>query len=196
MGHSQAAKAESRERVLQVTARRIREEGLASPGVADLMREAGLTHGGFYKHFSSRDDLITQAAALALAEGSAKMERAARKNEQEPRTGLIDAYLAKQHRDAPGTGCALVTLGAAAGRNGQDLKEGYEKQVRTYLGLISGLDGDSVEARAEAMLTLSALVGAMLMSRAVADPDLSDELLTTVADRLKQREPRDSASAA
>lgn len=196
MGHSQAAKAVSRDRVLQVTARRIREEGLTRPGVADLMKEAGLTHGGFYKHFTSRDDLITQAAALALAEGSAKMEGAARKNEQEPRAGLIDAYLAKQHRDAPGTGCALVTLGAAAGRGDQGLKEAYEQQVRTYLDLIAGLDDESEEARAEAMLTLSALVGAMLMSRAVADPALSDELLTTVADRLKQRESRESASAA
>ncbi|MGV9245577.1 TetR/AcrR family transcriptional regulator [Streptomyces sp. NPDC003710] len=187
MGHSQAAKAVSRERVLQVTARRIREEGLTRPGVADLMREAGLTHGGFYKHFTSRDDLIAQAAALALAEGSAKMEQAAGKNEQRSRAGLIDAYLDKQHRDAPGTGCALVTLGAAAGRGDQDLKEAYEQQVRTYLDLIAGLDDDSEEARAEAMLTLSALVGAVLMSRAVADPGLSDELLTAVADRLKRR---------
>lgn len=196
MGHSQAAKAVSRERVLQVTARRIREEGLTRPGVADLMKEAGLTHGGFYKHFTSRDDLIAQAAILALAEGSAKMEQAARKNEREPRTGLIDAYLAKRHRDAPGTGCALVPFGAAVGRGGEDLKAAYEQQVRTYLDLIAGLDDDSEESRAEAMLTLSAMVGAVLMSRAVADQVLSDELLAAVADRLKQRQARDSASVA
>jgi TetR/AcrR family transcriptional repressor of nem operon len=196
MGHSQAARAASRERVLQVTARRIREEGLTRPGVADLMKEGGLTHGGLYKHFTSRDDLITQAAALALEESSAKMERAARTNEQEPRTGLIDSYLAKQHRDAPGTGCALATLGAAAGRDDQGLKEAYERQVRTYLDLIARLDDGSEEARAEAMLTLSALVGAMLMARAVADPALSDELLTTVADRLKRRQSLASAPAA
>ncbi|MGW9025277.1 TetR/AcrR family transcriptional regulator [Streptomyces sp. NPDC055722] len=195
MGHSQAARAASRERVLQVTARRICEEGLTRPGVADLMKEGGLTHGGFYKHFTSRDDLITQAAVLALEEGSAKMERAARTNEQEPRTGLIDSYLAKQHRDAPGTGCALVTL-AAAGRGDQGLQEAYERQVRTYLDLIARLDDGSEEARAEAMLTLSALVGAMLMARAVADPALSDELLTTAADRLRRRQSLASAPAA
>jgi TetR/AcrR family transcriptional repressor of nem operon len=124
------------------------------------------------------------------------MERAARKNEQEPRTGLVDAYLAKQHRDSPSTGCALVRLGAAAGRSDQHSKEAYEQQVRTYLDLLAGLNNDSEEARAEAMLTLSALVGAMLMSRAVADPDLSDELLTKVADQLKQLGPRASAPAA
>lgn len=194
MGHSQAEKAASRDRVLRVTARKIRAEGVSRPGIADLMKEAGLTHGGFYKHFTSRDDLIAQAAATALTEGSAKMERAARKNAQEPRTGLIEAYLGKAHRDAPATGCALVTLGAAAGRGDRPFQEAYEQQVRAYLDLITGLGEDSEEARAEAMLTLSALVGALLMSRAVADPELSDELLTKVADQLKRRKSEVSSS--
>ncbi|MEU6322757.1 TetR/AcrR family transcriptional regulator [Streptomyces sp. NPDC047009] len=186
MGHSQAEKAASRERVLRIAARKVRAEGVSRPGVADLMKEAGLTHGGFYKHFASRDDLIAQAAALALAEGSAKMERAARKNKQQPLAGLIDAYLAKQHRDAPDTGCALVTLGAAAGRSDQRFKAAYEQQVRTYLDLIAGLGDDEEEAQAEVMLTLSALVGAVLISRAVADPDLSDDILEAVAEQLKR----------
>jgi TetR/AcrR family transcriptional repressor of nem operon len=185
MGHSQAEKAATRARVLQLASRKVRTEGVTRPGVAELMKEAGLTHGGFYKHFASRDDLIAQAAALALAEGTIKMQRSARKNEQDPRAGLIDAYLAKQHRDTPDTGCALVSLGASAGRGGQDFKEAYEKQVRTYLELIAGLDDDSEDARAEAMLTLSALVGAVLMSRAVTDQNFSDELLQTVAERLR-----------
>ncbi|MDB4873277.1 MAG: TetR/AcrR family transcriptional regulator [Gemmatimonadales bacterium] len=188
MGHSQAAKTESRERVLRITARRIREEGMTRPGVADLMKEAGLTHGGFYKHFASRDDLMNQAAALALADGETKMTEAARRNLEEPRTGLIDDYLSTRHRDAPGTGCAVVTLGAAAGRGGAEMKEAYEKQVQSYLALISetGDGDDSDEAQADAMLTLSAMVGALLMSRAVADPQLSDQLLQTVAERLKR----------
>ncbi|MEV1000587.1 TetR/AcrR family transcriptional regulator [Nonomuraea sp. NPDC050202] len=189
MGHSQADKAATRARVLRITSRKIRAEGVTRPGIAELMKEAGLTHGGFYKHFASRDDLIAQAAAVALAEGSAKMERAARGNEQSARAGLVDAYLAKRHRDRPATGCALVTLGAAAGRGDEQVKQAYEKQVRAYLELIEGLDGDSEDARAEAMLTLSALVGAVLMSRAVADEDFSDELLTTVARRLKEPAP-------
>ncbi|SEG90876.1 transcriptional regulator, TetR family [Actinacidiphila yanglinensis] len=185
MGHSQAEKAESRERVLRVAARRIREEGMEQPGVAALMKEAGLTHGGFYKHFGSREDLMDQAAALALAEGEEAMARAARADADRPRDGLIDAYLSARHRDSPGTGCALVTLGAAAGRGGTGIKEAYEQQVRGYLDLI-GAPGAGAEDRADAMVTLSALVGAMLMARAVADPELSDELLDTVAGRLKQ----------
>lgn len=188
MGHSQAEKAASRDRVLRIASRKVRAEGVTRPGVAELMQAAGLTHGGFYKHFASRDDLIAQAAAIALAEGTAKMERTGRQNKQEPRSGLIDAYLSRRHRDAPDTGCALVTLGAAAGRDDQQLKDAYEKQVRAYLDLIAGFDGDDQEARAEAMLTLSALVGATLMSRTVSDSNLSDELLSTVADRLKRRQ--------
>ncbi|MCX5188930.1 MULTISPECIES: TetR/AcrR family transcriptional regulator [unclassified Streptomyces] len=188
MGHSQEAKAESHERVLRIAARRIREEGLTRPGVAELMNEAGLTHGGFYKHFASRDDLINQAAALALADGKSKMAEAARRNREEPRTELIDSYLSARHRDTPGAGCAVVTLGAAAGRGEAEMKEAYEKQVRGYLELISETaDGDDTdEVQADAMLTLSAMVGALLMSRAVADPELSDQLLQTVAARLKR----------
>jgi TetR/AcrR family transcriptional repressor of nem operon len=186
MGHSQAEKAASRERVLRIAARKVRAEGVTRPGITELMKAAGLTHGGFYKHFSSRDDLIDQAVTEALAEGTAKMEQAARKNEEEPRTGLIDAYLGKRHRDAPATGCALVTLGAAAGRGDEGFKEAYERQVRSYLDLIAGLGEDSEEARSEAMLTLSALVGATLISRAVADSGLSDELLVNVSDQLKR----------
>jgi TetR/AcrR family transcriptional repressor of nem operon len=186
VGYSQAAKAESHDRILQVTARRIREEGVTRPGVADLMKEADLTQGGFYKHFNSRDDLIAQAEVLALTEGQAKMESAACRNKDAPRSGLIDAYLAAGHRDSPGTGCALVTLGADAGRGDQDFKQAYEKQVRSYLDLIAGLDDDSEASRGEAMLTLSALVGAVLMSRAVADKDLSDEILKTVKQQLKR----------
>ena len=191
MGHSQAEKAATRARVLQLASRKVRTEGVTRLGIAELMNEAGLTHGGFYKHFASRDDLIAQAAAVALAEGTAKMERAANKNEQDARAGLIDAYLTQRHRDAPATGCALVSLGASAGRNDSDFRDAYEQQVRAYLELIEGLD-DSDDTRAEAMLTLSALVGALLMSRAVADNNLSDQLLETVAERLKQRGPQTS----
>ncbi|WP_392667192.1 TetR/AcrR family transcriptional regulator [Streptomyces sp. LN785] len=171
---------------MQLASRKVRTEGVTRPGVADLMNEAGLTHGGFYKHFASRDDLIAQASAVALAEGTAKMERATHKNDEDPRAGLIDAYLAKLHRDTPSTGCALVTLGAAAGRGDQHLKDAYEEQVRTYLELITGLNDDTENTRAEAMLTLSALVGAVLISRAVADKNFSDELLQAVAEQLKR----------
>ncbi|WP_217559234.1 TetR/AcrR family transcriptional regulator [Streptomyces sp. GbtcB6] len=182
MGHSRVEKAASRERVLRVASRKVRESGLAGPGVAEIMQEAGLTHGGFYKHFASRDDLIAQAAAAALTERPVEVEELAGMGEQDRYAGLVDSYLGREHRDSPGTGCALVTLGAAAGRGDQALKEAYEKRVRGYLDLLGG--NDSEEARAEAMITLSALVGATLIARAVADRTLSDEVLETVARQL------------
>ena len=187
MRKSREEAAQTRKRIVKAASEEFRKNGIVATGLNDLMSAAGLTHGGFYKHFSSRDDLMRQAAALALVDGETKMARAARRNREEPRTGLIDSYLSARHRDAPGTGCAVVSLGAAAGRGEAEMKEAYEKQVRSYLELISGTaDGDdSDEARADAMLTLSAMVGALLMSRAVADPELSDQLLRTVAARLK-----------
>ncbi|MFK0113803.1 TetR/AcrR family transcriptional regulator [Streptomyces sp. NPDC091217] len=193
MGHSQAEKAATRERVLRIASRKVRENGMAAPGVAEIMQEAGLTHGGFYKHFASRDDLIAQAAATALAERPVEMEELAGMSEQDRQAGLIDSYLGREHRDSPGIGCGLVTLGAAAGRGDQALKEAYERRVRGYLNLFGG--NDSEEARAEAMLTLSALVGATLIARAVADPALSDELLETVARQLTGQQDHPEASA-
>ncbi|MFJ9713853.1 hypothetical protein [Streptomyces sp. NPDC101234] len=174
--------------VLQVAfllqpAREQRGNPLARLGQAERGREGGLSveelAGG------RQGDLIAQAATAALTEGSAEIEDLAGKSEQDRRTGLIDTYLSKEHRDSPGIGCALVTLGAAAGRGDQSLKEAYEKRVRGYLTRFGG-DG-SEEARAEALITLSALVGATLLSRAVADPALADELLETVAQQLEQR---------
>ncbi|MFF7469047.1 TetR family transcriptional regulator [Streptomyces sp. NPDC008092] len=135
MGHSQAEKAASRERVLRVASRKVREDGLAGPGVAEIMQEAGLTHGGFYKHFASREDLIAQAAAAALAERPVEVEELAGMGEQDRYAGIVDTYLGREHRGSPGTGCALVTLGAAAGRGDQALRTPNKS---AGLGLVSG----------------------------------------------------------
>jgi TetR/AcrR family transcriptional regulator, transcriptional repressor for nem operon len=182
MGHSQAEKAATRERVLQIAARKVREDGMAAPGVAEIMNEAGLTHGGFYKHFASRDDLMAQAVVAALDEEPEESNALA--SAEDPRTAVIDAYLAPEHRDSPGSGCALVTLGSAVSGGDQELRQAYEKRVHRYL---DGFGNGTAEERAEAVLTLSALVGAVLISRAVADPALSDEVLQSVAQQLKAR---------
>jgi len=187
MGHSQADKEASRHRVLDIASRRVREEGLDGPKVADTMREAGLTHGGFYKHFTSREDLVIQAAIAALAENGRTMSRAT--DTDDPYAGLLATYLGTGHRDDPGHGCALVTLGAEAGRD-EALKDAYEKRVRAYIELVTGLladGGDPAEVRTEAMFTVSALVGAVLLARGVRDPELSNELLTAVSTMLGSR---------
>jgi TetR/AcrR family transcriptional repressor of nem operon len=119
------------------------------------------------------------------------MAAAAASDERRPRAGLINAYLSTRHRDLPGKGCALVTLGAAAGRGDSELKDAYTAQVRNYLDLIAGASEDADAPQEEAMLTLSAIVGAVLVARAVSDPDLSDALLDTVARQLEERQPRE-----
>lgn len=181
MGHSQADKAKTHERVLRIASRKVRENGLDQPGVAEIMEAAGLTHGGFYKHFGSREDLVAQAASRALSDGAARMEALA----GPALTELIGAYLSKRHRDNPGTGCALVSLGSHVGYGDRALKRAYEKQVREYLTLFDknaeGPDGESTS-----ILTLSALVGAVLLARAVSDKRLSDEILQNVAEHLHQ----------
>ena len=107
MGSSQADKAASHERIVTAAAARIRRDGIDSLGVAELMREAGLTHGGFYRHFGSRDDLVEEAVEAALAHGSKRAEAAARQGGSEALATTIDAYLSPLHRDKPETGCAV-----------------------------------------------------------------------------------------
>src|ERR1700733_13155103 len=111
MGHSKRDKAASHDRIVEIAAARIRESGTEGPGVAEIMKAAGLTHGGFYKHFDSRDDLVAEAVEEAVAQSregfAAVVDGAA-----DPLAAFVDWYLSPAHRDQPGTGCAVVALGA------------------------------------------------------------------------------------
>lgn len=175
MGYSRADKANAHARIIRHASRSIREEGTARPSVAGLMQRAGLTHGGFYKHFSSREELIVESAVAALADGHEKMQRSAAKNPEDPFAGIVDDYLSERHCDDPGGGCALVTLGADAGRGGTELRAAYADTVRQYIDLLT-TDGESSD-RSAAASSLSTLVGAVLLARAVGDADLSAEIL-------------------
>src|SRR6202011_2563417 len=116
VGSSQADKAASHERIVKAAAARIRCDGVEGVGVADLMREAGLTHGGFYRHFGSRDDLVAEAVETALAHGSKRAEAVACQGGPEALATTIDAYLSPLHRDKPETGCAVAALPADIAR--------------------------------------------------------------------------------
>ena len=104
MGSSQADKAASHQRIVTAAAARIRRAGVDGLSVADLMGEAGLTHGGFYRHFGSRDDLVAEAVEAALTRGSKRAEAAARQGGTEGLAATIDAYLSPLHRDSPKPG--------------------------------------------------------------------------------------------
>ena len=108
MGHSQADKAESRDRIVQVAAARFRESGLNGIGVADLMKDAGLTHGGFYRHFASRDELVAEAVERALQEGARAVDAVA-STSKSSLAAVVDAYLSPAHCDDLATSCAVTT---------------------------------------------------------------------------------------
>ena len=188
MGTSQAAKAASHDRILDIAAARIRRDGTGSLAVAELMKEAGLTHGGFYRHFDSREQLIAKATQRALTQGSEWTMASGKLGGQRGFTALVDGYLSAWHRDHPEAGCGVAGVAADAARAGGPARGSYTRQVKECLAVIADLTGnpDRQAGEREAVLTLSALVGAISMARAVDDPDLSEQILTNAAAALKQ----------
>src|ERR1700687_38662 len=187
MGYSQAQKEKTHKRIVAIASKRFREKGLAGFGIAELMKEAGLTVGGFYKHFDSRDELV--AEALSDAFGVRQRQKEAAESGGQPLTfaKLIDDYLSDMHRKNPGSGCAFSALAPEIARCDKRTRALTSEQVRNDLQLIVGLlpGEDKRAARSRGILTVSALVGAMALARAVSDEALSREILNTVGDLLK-----------
>jgi TetR/AcrR family transcriptional repressor of nem operon len=171
--------AQHRERILDAASQRFRERGFDGIGVADLMKEAGLTHGGFYGHFSSKEDLIAEASARALAQSLARWDKMAGRATSDPLSALAGAYLTTRHRDNPGAGCLLAALGPDVSRQGQAVRRSVSGYVRSAVDLVANLvPGKSKAARRQkAISTWSTLVGAIVIARAVDDPALSQEIL-------------------
>ena len=174
MGTSQAAKAASHDRILDIAAARIRRDGIDGLAVAELMKDAGLTHGGFYRHFGSREHLIAEAAQRALTQGSAWTIASAELGGQRGYTALIDGYLSTWHRDHPESGCGVAGVAADVARAGGPAQASYARQVQECLAVLADLTAnpDRKAGEREAVLTLSVLVGAISMARAVDDPGL------------------------
>jgi TetR/AcrR family transcriptional repressor of nem operon len=176
MGHSQAAKAATRQRILQVAARRLREEGLEGVGLAEIASETGITTGAIYRHFRSRQDMRSEV----LDEAARSLDVWAAASPDIP-TALRN-YLSAAHRDAPGLGCPLVALANDTARSDTATRESYTHHLQRVLGFLEGLlaaQGHG-NARATALLLFSACVGAMGMARAVDDRVLSQQLLDDV----------------
>ena len=188
MGHSRAEKEKTHKRIVKIASKRFREKGVAGVGIADLMKEAGLTVGGFYKHFNSRDDLVAEAVGSALGTWKRQVDAAASGGPSLTYTKLIHNYLNEAHRDNPGTGCALGALAGEIARSDKRTRALASKQIENDLQLIAGLlpGKDKHAARSKAILTFAALVGAISLARAVSDETLSREILKTVAELLKK----------
>ena len=187
IGYSKAQKARTHKRIVAIASKRFREKGLAGFGIAELMKEAGLTVGGFYKHFDSRDDLVAEAAKSAFGGWQRRLEAAKSSGPPVSYEKLIDDYLNEAHRDNPGTGCAFSALAPEIARSDKQTRALTSEQVRNDIQSIAALHPakDKRTARSRAILTFSALVGAMSLARAVSDEALSREILNTVAELLK-----------
>src|ERR1700747_1669267 len=175
MGYSQAQKEKTHKRIVAIASKRFREKGLAGFGIAELMREAGLTVGGFYKHFESRDDLVAEALRDAFGTWQRQKEAAASSGQPLSFEKLIDDYVSDAHRDNPGAGCAFSALAPEIARSDKRTRALASEQIQNDIQLIAALlpGKDKRTARSRAILTLSALVGAMSLARAVSDEVLS-----------------------
>ena len=181
MRQSREEKAKTHERIVRVASQRIREQGLDQPAVAEIMRAAGLTHGGFYKHFGSRDDLIAEATESALAASDRHVHELT-DDAADPLAAFVDWYLSAQHRDEPAAGCAVAALGDDVRRGDERLRSAYRRQVERYLENVERFLGGGDDARQRAILALSALVGAVVLARAVDDEALADEISHAVGE--------------
>lgn len=178
--------AENRKRVLHLASRRFRERGLGGVGVADLMREAGLTHGGFYKQFASRESLAAEACVAAITENLSGYEDLAKQDPANVLAHVVSAMISDLHRNSPGEGCLLAAVGADISRSNTTIRRGVTEGVRKIIDFLSGLmPGRSRKrARRRAITTYATVVGSLVVARAVDDPDFASEILTAARESL------------
>lgn len=172
-------KEETRERILRAAARAIRKHGYEGVGVADVMKEAGLTHGGFYAHFESRDALLAAAVDQEGVESTEHLTRAiAVAKPGQELTALVDAYLSDGHVAAPEQGCAVAAAGSEVPRQEAQVRRAASRRIKDFIGLIERQfpEWGKSAAHDKAMGIAATLVGSVVLARAVDDPQLSKRI--------------------
>ena len=167
------------ERIVEAAARAIRRSGYSGTGVADIMKDAGLTHGGFYAHFPSREAMLAEAADRAGAEGVAAVARvAAAVPPQQALQEMMRAYLSKEHIEGVETGCAVAALGSEMPRQAPEVRRAATRRIKEMIDLVARQSPDWGQpgAHKRALVTVATMVGALVLARAVDDPRLSDAL--------------------
>jgi TetR/AcrR family transcriptional repressor of nem operon len=171
----------NREKILDVAGTLFRERGYDGIGVADIMKRAGLTHGGFYGHFRSKDDLAAEITTRVLGrEGWLEQMTGKRRPTM---ADVVRNYLSPRHRDDPGHGCLFAALGSDVVRQPRSVRHAFTDGLRKRVDIVRDLlPGRSAAVRRQkAMAVMAGLVGALVLARAVDDPKLSDEILQAVA---------------
>lgn len=169
----------SHERIVDAAARAIRRSGYGGTAVADIMKDAGLTHGGFYAHFASREAMLAEAADRAGAESVAALTRVvAAAPPREALQALLRAYLSKAHVEGAETGCPLAALGSEMPRQALEVRRAATRRIKEMIDLVGRQSPDWGQpgAHEHALVTVATMVGALLLARAVDDPKLSDAL--------------------
>lgn len=174
--HSPSRKEMTHTRIVETAARAIRRSGYDGTGVADIMKEAGLTHGGFYAHFSSRDAMLAEAADRAGEETLAIAKKVlAEAPEDQALQALMHVYLSNEHMANIETGCSLAALGSEMPRQASEVRKASTCRVKEMVALIkSRLPDDESDANQKALVMFSTMVGTLLLARAVDDPELSE----------------------
>ncbi|MDE5444214.1 TetR family transcriptional regulator [Bradyrhizobium sp. CSA207] len=174
----------NREQIIETAARLLREHGFDGIGVADIMKAAGLTHGGFYRNFASKDDLAVKASEHAMADTIALLKNGlAQQQPQDPLRAVIESYVSSAHRDDPGSGCILPALAAdAARRDDPALRAVFITAIQYYLDQIAKLSSASPGAAGSRhpAAILSEMVGAVILSRVIANDPLAESLVAAV----------------
>jgi TetR/AcrR family transcriptional repressor of nem operon len=188
--------AHNRRRIVSAAARLFRENGIASSGIDAIARRAGLTHGAFYSQFDSKERVTAEAIRLTLERSQKTLEAIAQgKKKRQAFADIVDAYLARTHRDSPGEGCVIAALGADIARQPKPIRRAFTRGLKDSLALLADLGSDGVAAHrdADAIVALSCLAGALILARAVDEEAFSRRILGTVAKRLKSRVRRAAA---
>ena len=181
MRYSQSHKAQTHQRIIKEASVRFRRDGIGATGLQPLMKALNLTHGGFYAHFKSKDELVEKALQASAAELDAHCEMLF--SQERPLEAFIDSYLSEWHHTSPDQGCPLPTMSSELGQRGQQspttdtVLDARLTQIETALG--------SPSADEQSLVIMSTLVGALVLARSVENPQLATRILDVVRQNLK-----------
>ena len=199
MRYSKEHKQETHARIVKKASVKLREKGAHGIGVADLMKDAGLTHGGFYAHFDSREALVIEAFNFAMDRANERWRKVAEEVTPEKRLAtIVDGYLSAVHRDNPGQGCAIPALGAEIARESLKTRKAFSAKLEQMIDMMADqiLDVPRKVARKQAMATVATMMGTIVMSRIAGNGELSEEILSAGRETVLGRAAAAKAPAA
>ena len=180
---SKSQAAENRERILEGAGRLFREKGFDGVGVAELMKTAGLTNGAFYGHFSSKDDLIAKACERVLVSTFDPWSELPQDRSGAALKDFLATYLSPRHARLRSEGCLFSALSGEVARQSAPVRRSFTENLKNRIEALTRVmrPGDDKARREQALAAMSAMVGALMLARAVDDPELSAELLGATA---------------